>query len=162
VGRELRVRFANGQTGVYLTQGEERGTFRYLGYLKPMRAHVINERGMEGNGAFYVLDDSTAHSTKVWGKPVLSPDGTRFVLMSMSGFADYDSNLIEVWRVVDRKPDREFSLEPEDYEPSDPVWRDSTTIEFIQNRIVGTPDADYLKTPARLNRIGGKWVVSDR
>jgi hypothetical protein len=159
VGRELRVRFAGGRTGVYLTEGEERGTYRYLGYLKPMRAHVINARGMSGRGAFYVVDDSTADSIKVWGKPVLSPDGTRFVLMSMSDFADYDPTLIEIWRVVNRKPEREFSIEPEEYEPSDPVWRDSTTIDFIKNKVEGPPDKPYMKTPARLSRIGGKWVI---
>lgn len=162
VGRELRIRFAGGRTGVYVTEGEERGSYRYIGYLKPMRAHVINSRGMEGSGAFYVVDDSTADSIKVWGRPVLSPDGTRFVLMSMSDFAAYDPDLIEIWRVVGRKPQLEFSLEPADYQPSDPVWRNSTTIDFIKNRIGGEPDYDFIKTPARLRRTGGKWIVTNR
>jgi len=132
---------------------------RYEGHLKALHSHVIHRVPYEGNGAYWILDDSTADSTLVFGLPVPSPDGTRFALTSQAGNADYDPRLLEVWRMVDRKPEREFSYEGNDvpWDPSDAVWRDSVTIDFIKNLNM----EPYTTTPGRLTRVGTEWVLSD-
>ena len=67
------------------------------------------------------------------------------MLTSMAGYgAGYDGSMIEVWRVVGRKPEVEFSYDTENsaWEASDAVWRDSVTIDFDKKR-------SCLRKPAR-------------
>lgn len=159
VGKELRIQLSGGRIARYPAHGDVWN--RYLGYHRALRSHVVNMRGMEGSGAYFVVDDSTGDSIKVWGKPVVSPDGTRFALASMEGEAGYDSNLLEVWRVVGRKWENEFSLEPEKWEASNAVWRDSATVDFTKYSWASDSTLSYTKSPGRLRLIDGKWVVTD-
>lgn len=116
---------------------------------------------MEGDGYHLILDDSTGDSTIVWGMPVPSPDGARFALTSMAGEDDASAGLIEVWRMVGRKPEKEYSLntENEPWEASDARWRDSITVDFMKNTH-SSPADPYLETPACLGRTGTTWVMS--
>ncbi|HMI48787.1 MAG TPA: hypothetical protein VK481_08965 [Gemmatimonadaceae bacterium] len=161
-GPELRVHLLDGRTAVFeddTTEGGQFALFRYEGYLKALHSHVIHRVPYEGNGAYWILDDSSGDSTLVFGMPVPSPDGTRFALTSQAGNADYDPRLLEVWRMVDRKPEKEFSYEGDDvpWDPSDAVWRDSVTIDFVKNLNM----EPYTRTPGRLTRVGTEWVLSD-
>ena len=60
-----------------------------------------------------LLSIGTGDSTIVFGMPVASPDGKRFTLTSMAEAAGYDPSMIEVWRMIGRKPEREFSFDTE-------------------------------------------------
>lgn len=165
VGPELRIQLLGGGTAVYkddTTPGMKFAAPRYAGYLKEIHSHVVHRIPYEGDGGYWVVDDSTGDSTFVFGMPVASPDGTRFVTTSMRGEADYDPGLIEVWRMVGRKPEKEFSFdtEQEPWEPSDPVWRNSVTIDFLK-LTHSSPGDPYIKTPALLTRTGSTWVLSD-
>jgi hypothetical protein len=68
-----------------------------------------------------------------------------------------------VWRMVGRKPQKEFSIDGKDWVSSDAVWRDSVTIDFTRNT---SQDANhpftYIKTPARLTRTGTTSVPPDK
>jgi hypothetical protein len=77
--------------------------------------------------------------------------------------AGYDASVIEIWRMGERKPEKEFSHDTEgsSWEASDPVWRDSVTIDFDKNTFVSF-DKPYQKAPARLTLTGSTWVISDR
>ena len=166
-GSELRIKLLNGKTATFLddtTPGLKTSLPRYAGYLESIHSHVIHILQYEGSGAYIVVDDSTGGSTIVFGKPVASPDGTRFVLTSMAGAgAGYDGSMIEVWRMVGRKPEKEFSFDTENgpWEASDAVWRDSITIDFDKNTFVSFDKPDK-KAPGRLTRTGTTWVFSDR
>jgi hypothetical protein len=72
-----------------------------------------------------------------------------------------EPGLIEVWKMVDRNPENEFSYDTENevWQPSDPVWRDSVTIEFFRNSH-SDPSEPYVKTLGRLIRTGTKWVLA--
>lgn len=76
--------------------------------------------------------------------------------------AGYDPGMIEVWRMVGRKPEKEFFFSTEDqpWQPSDPVWRDSITVDFMKNVFIdfNTPDN---QTPGRLVRSGTNWIFRD-
>lgn len=166
-GSELRIELLNGKTATFLddtTAGLKFSLPRYAGYLKSIHSHLIHIVQYEGSGAYIVVDDSTGDSTIVFGKPVASPDGTRFVLTSMAGAgAGYDGSMIEVWRMVGRKPEQEFSYNTErsPWEAADPVWRDSVTIDFDKHTFVAFDKPDK-KAPGRLTRTGTTWVFSDR
>jgi hypothetical protein len=167
VGSELRIRLLNGKTATFAddtTAGLKFSLPRYAGYLKSIHSHVIHILQYEGSGAYLVVDDSTGGSTIVFGEPIASPDGKRFVLTSMAGAgAGYDASMIEVWRMVGRKPEKEFSYETEGapWEASDAAWRDSVTIDFDKNTFISF-DKPYKKAPGRLTRTGTTWVFSDR
>lgn len=136
---------------------------RYAGYLKTIHSHVVHGVPIEGSGYYLIVDDSTGDSTVVYSLPVPSPDGKRFVVMSMvDAGAGYDPGLIEVWRMVGRKPEKEFFFATEDqpWQPSDPVWRDSITVDFMKNVFVDF-SKPYNRTPGHLVRSGTNWVFRD-
>jgi hypothetical protein len=158
---ELRISLLNGLTRLFrddTTAGLKFGLMRYAGYLKPIHSHVVHRYPYEGTGAFLVVDDSTGDARIVFGMPVASPDGKRFVLTSMVDEAGYDPGMIEIWRIAERRPEKEFSYDTEasPWQPSDPEWQDSSTIDFIQNTH-NHPGVPYVETPGRLTRSGTTW-----
>src|SRR3954464_12335637 len=161
---ELRIQLLNG--AVLTFRDDTVAHFllpRYAGYLKALHSHVIHGVPMEGSGYYMILDDSTGDSTIVYDLPVPSPDGKRFVVMSMvDAGAAYDPGLIEVWRMVGRKPEKEFSFDTESlpWQPSDPVWRDSITVEFMKNVFVDF-SKPYRRTPGLLIHSGSGWIFPD-
>ena len=167
LGSELRIQLLNGRTAVFKDDSTEGLSFalpRYAGYLKAIRSHVLHILQYEGSGAYLIVDDSTGDSTIVFSKPIASPDGKRFVLTSLDLIAGHNANMIEVRRVVGRKPEKEFSYDTdtsdEPWGPSDAVWRDSATMDFIKNSSID-PSEPYIKTPGRLIRIGTTWTPSE-
>jgi hypothetical protein len=162
VGSELRIRLLNGKTRTFRDDTVSTWVLpRYAGYLKEIHAHIVHSYPMEGDGYHLILDDSTGDSTIVWGMPVPSPEGARFALTSMAGEDGASAGLIEVWRMVGRKPENEYSFktENEPWEASDAVWRDSTTVDFMKNTH-SSPGDPYIETPACLGRTGTTWVMS--
>jgi hypothetical protein len=162
-GSELRIQLLNGKTATFQDDTTEGGSFaayRYAGYLRTIHSHVVHRVPYEGSGLYIMVDDSTGDSTTLAGMPVPSPDGTRFVLTSASGEADYDQSLIEVWRFNGRSPENEFSYDAgnESWDPFDAVWRDSVTIDFTKGSRLQSEN--YAKTPARLIRKGTEWEIS--
>jgi hypothetical protein len=160
---ELRIQLLNGRTAVFrddTTAGPKFGLLRYAGYQKTIHSHVIHRYPYEGTGAFLVVDDSTGESRIVFGMPVASPDGPRFVLTSMEDEMRIDPGLIEIWHVVGRKPEKEFFYSTEDspWQPSHPVWVDSVTIDFIENSH-SSPGEPYVETPGRVVKSGTTWAL---
>lgn len=165
VGTNLRIRLLNGRTAILqddTTEGMKFALPRYAAYLKAIHSHVIHQYQYEGEGIYFVVDDSTGDSTITYGMPVASPDGARFAFASMEGMEGGNPGVIEVWRVVGRHPEKEFSYntEHESWEASDMVWRDSVTIDFFKNTH-SSPSEPYAQTPGHLKRTGTTWVLSE-
>ncbi len=165
VGTELRIQLRDGGTAVFkddTTGGLQFALPRYAGYLKAIHSHAIHILQYEGSGVYLAVDDSTGDSTIVVGMPVPSPDGSRFALTSREGMEGGNPGVIEVWRMVGRKPEKEFSYDTENahWEATDAVWRDSVTIDFMKNSFVSFTEPD-IQTPARLTRTGTTWVLSE-
>jgi hypothetical protein len=160
---ELRIKLRNGGTLVFKTDSTIMMSYRYAGYLKEIHSHVVHRVPYEDSGNYLVVDDSTGDSTTVWAMPVPSPDGTRFVLTSIGEDEGSDVGNISVWRMLGRKPQKEFSINDGGWRSSDAVWRDSVTIDFMRNT---NPDPDdpfrYIKTPARLTRTGTTQILPDK
>jgi hypothetical protein len=164
VGSELRIRLRDGRVAILkddTTAGMKFALPRYVAYLKAIHSHVVHRYQYEGEGIYFVVDDSTGDSTVVYGLPVVSPDGERFVTTSMAGMEGGNPGEIDVWRMVDGKPEQEFSYdtEHEPWEASDAVWRDSVTIDFMKNS-ASDPSKPYVKTPGRLTRAGTTWTLA--
>jgi hypothetical protein len=158
----LHVCLAGGRTAIYEAHGYADRWHHYIAYLKPMRAHIINLAGGEGSGVFLLVDDSTGDTTATLAAhPVMSPDGARFAVISAAGDADYDSDVIEIWRAVPRRPEKEFSFEPEEYEASEAVWRDSITLDFVKTTFKPNSTDPDKHIPGRVRLIAGKWVLVD-
>jgi hypothetical protein len=165
VGTELRIRLLNGRTAFFkddTTGGPKFALPRYAGHLKAIHSHAIHILQYEGSGVYLVVDDSTGDSTIVVGMPVASPDGSRFALTSREGMEGGNPGVIEVWRMVGRKPGKEFSYSTENgpWEATDAVWRDSVTIDFLKNKFVSFTEPD-IQTPGRLTRTGTTWILSE-
>lgn len=163
VGTNLRIRLLNGRTAILqddTTEGMKFALPRYAAYLKAIHSHVIHQYQYEGEGIYFVVDDSTGDSTIAYGLPVASPDGNRFAFASMEGMEGGNPGVIEVWRLDGRNPKKEFSYdtEHEPWEASDIVWRDSVTIDFFKNTH-SSPDQPYVQTPGHLKRTGTTWVL---
>lgn len=164
VGDELRIRLRDGRMLVLKDDTAAGPTYtlpRYAGHLQAIRSHVVHVLPYEGSGNYRIIDDSTGDSTIVWGMPVLSPDGARFALTSMASEDGSDIGLIEVWKFAGRKPENEFSYDTsnEVWDPSDAVWRDARTIEFVKNSR-SDPREPYVRTIGHLVRTGTKWVIA--
>jgi hypothetical protein len=150
---ELRIKLLNGRTLVLKTDSTVRMIYRYAGYLKEIRSHVVHRVPYEDSGNYLVVDDSTGDSTTVWAMPVPSPDGTRFVLTSLDEDEESDVGNISVWRMVGRKPQKEFSINEGGWRSSDAVWRDSVTIDFMRNTNPDPTDPfRYIKSRASLTK----------
>lgn len=164
LGGELHIQLLNRATVTFRDDTTAHFLLpRYAGYFKTIHSHVVHGVPMEGSGYYLIVDDSTGDSTVVYGLPVPSPEGKRFVVMSMvDAGAGYDPGLIEVWRMVGRKPEKEFSFSTEDrpWQPSDPVWRDSVTVDFMKNVFIDF-SKPYNQTPGRLIRSGTNWIFRD-
>jgi hypothetical protein len=128
---DLRIKLLNGRTLVLKTDSTIMMSYRYAGYLKEIHSHVVHRVPYEDSGNYLVADDSTGDSITVWAMPVPSPDGTRFVLTSIDEDEESDVGNISVWRMVGRKPQKEFSINDGDWRSSDAAWRDSVTIDFM-------------------------------
>ena len=161
---ELRIRLLNGRTALFTDDtvpSPHFGLSRYAGYQQKIHSHIVHHYNYEGSGAWVVVDDSTGDSRIVFGQPVASPDGQRFVLTSMADEAGYDPGMIEIWRIVNRRPEKEFSYDTGEarWQASDPVWVDSSTIDFIKNTYTSMSEPD-LESPGRIVRAGTTWTFA--
>jgi len=164
VGSILRIELLNGKSVTFVddsTPGAKSNIHRYAGYQRQLRSHVVHVEPYEGAQPYLVVDDSTGDSTVVWGMPVPSPDSIRFVAASMANSTDGEPGMIEIWRMVGRKPEKEFSYttEHDSWEPSNPVWRDTATIEFSKNTRSGCCESS--KTPGWVIRNQGTWSLAN-
>lgn len=161
---ELRIRLLNGRTALFTDDtvaSPHFGLSRYAGYQQTIHSHIVHHYNYEGSGAWIVVDDSTGDSRIVFGMPVASPDGRRFVLTSMADEAGYDPGMIEIWRIVNRRPEKEFSYDTgsSPWQASDPVWLDSSTIDFIKNTYTSMSEPD-IESRGRIVRSGATWTFA--
>ena len=165
VGSKLLIQLPGGRSVTFTddsTPDSKSDVHRYAGYKKEIHSYVVHIVPYEGSHPYLVVDDSTGDSTTVGGMPVPSPDGTRFATASLASPEGDEPGSIEVWRMAQRKPQREFlyTTEKDLWQPSDPVWRDSVSVEFTKNTRSGCCDP-YVKAPGLLIRSGATWVLAN-
>jgi hypothetical protein len=112
-------------------------------------------------GAEHVLiDDSTGHDTPVPARPIRSPDGRRFAVLSLDLVAGYGPNTLQIWSLDGEVPEREWETRPDQWGPSEGRWADAETLEFVQHGYceeLGGSSREMCDRRATLRRSGGDW-----
>jgi hypothetical protein len=104
---------------------EDLARYRLAGWNERLHAYEVAVAYYEG-GTNLLVDARTGRQTKIWGMPVVSPDGRRFVALSMDLEAAYDPNGIQVWRSGGDSLEVEWQAELA-WGPSDPRWLNDST-----------------------------------
>lgn len=150
-GDTLYVRLATGHetTFVNVIDGEDDGGFRYGGRLGRAAFHLIESRGHETYPTWLLMNARTGRTIRAGHEFVVSPDSLRFATAANDWFncAEQDHPSLDVWRLTDTLPVREWRLNPFDcrtnagWGPTNPQWRGSDTLEFTRNDAVSQSHA---------------------
>lgn len=161
-GRSLNIQTA---TGVRVfrnstAEGEGAQGYLYAGSLLEGRYALLLVTGWEW-WAYELVHLATGHSLPLGGVPLLSPDRSHAVVISLDLDAQYRKNTLELIRFTEGGARRAFRWDfgPESG-PSDPVWKDDTTVTFRWHRVVTRdPLIQTSRRPGRLSLRDGKWVL---
>jgi hypothetical protein len=144
----LQIRLAGAGVRKRIDRTPEEGGFRQYRYA----GHI---GGSSGGPAFHVLDarthdrswvelisELTGDSLIVVARPVISPDGARFLVSATGIVETCDVGMVlQVWRITGDAPVREFNVEPfncginEGWGPSHVQWRSRDSISFLRNTV---------------------------
>jgi hypothetical protein len=70
-----------------------------------------------------------------------------------------NTNSIQIWRFASDGLKQEYNFDTDNaWGPSDPAWKDNSTIAFKKNFFV-KPGADYKSVPALLIQKGNTWEI---
>lgn len=128
----------------------------YRGPVRPWALDLV-EVTLDEQAGFYLVN---RYGTAAFlaGRPIVAPDSQRFAVSALDLEAGYQENVVEVWRVERDSPTLELAISSEQWGPSDLVWRDAQTLEFVQN----FPTAEvgvYRSVPALLRQANGRWLL---
>lgn len=139
-----------------LQEGDPWVLHRYRGPVPALGAHLVERSFYEGGG--YLLVYPGGAPVFVAGPPLVSPDSTRFVTWQQDLVAEYDPNVIQVWRRTPAAARLELAIASEDWGPSEVRWLDATTVAFVQN----FPAEDVERPAQRAARLmlrAGRWMA---
>jgi hypothetical protein len=144
----LQIRLAGAGVKKRIDRTQEEGGFRQYRYA----GHI---GGSSGGPGFHVLDarahdrawvelinELTGDSLVVAARPVISPDGARFLVSATGIVETCDVGMVlQIWRITGDAPVREFNVEPfncgvnEGWGPSRVEWRSRDSISFLRNTV---------------------------
>ncbi len=134
--------------------------YSYQGRWREPGHYLVHRQYYEG-ADHLLVDDSTGEQTVVPDRPLRAPDGRRFAVLSLDLVAGYGPNTLQIWSFEDgRTPVREWETEPDQWGPTDGVWRDASTLRFTQQgfcEALGGRGRDMCERPALLRHRGGDW-----
>lgn len=155
----LVFRVVGGDTTVFTDdQSEGDHTVNYT-YLGSVGAGFDLVRIGYYEGGTYMLVGATGDLTYVAGPPTFSPDSTRFASLSIDLEAEYEPNVLEIWRLEGHHPRLEIAIKSEEWGPSDPRWFSASRLTFIQNFPTDSLNT-YRKLHAQLVRGASGWALS--
>lgn len=141
--------------GAALARADRRGDddgqgfeqYRYMGRLRGANGgpdfHLLDAQGYE-YAAVELVNVRNGDSIRVPGFPVPSPDGARFAAAPL-GRDDCESDgTLEIWRLGDERPVREWSIVPDDctdagWYPTELAWRARDTLDVGRATIPADP-----------------------
>ena len=140
VGDTLFIRVASGAESTFVDNPVDNDTyvkFTYVGTVANGALHHIDVQGWESGGSMLV---SATSGRKIWipGPPVVSPDGRRFASSQMAMQICEGITVLEIYRVTDSIPVREWGIEPFNcatnvgWGASDQVWLSPDTLRFTR------------------------------
>jgi hypothetical protein len=122
--------------------------------------NFIRVIGYESHG-FVLVNKKPGQVINLYGFPIFSPDGSRFVDVSLDLDAGYVPNLIHIYKLEDSKYALEWKYMFEGMKgPSDPVWLNDSAIVFFEVTFTRVPTVSNLKkNPYIIERINNKWNI---
>ena len=122
---------------------------------------LVGARRWEGHG-YVLVHRATGELLPVQSVPVVSPDGERFVDLSLDLEAGYLPNYIRIYRLAHAGQELEWSRSFPDSGPSDAVWLDSERLILVENRISQVPEAPFgiTRRAILLTHEAGDWSLS--
>lgn len=178
-GDTLYVRLTTGRetTFVNAVGGEDEGGFRYGGRLGRAAFHLIESYGHEVYPTWLFMNARTGGTISADHEAVVSPDSLRFATAANDWFncAEQDHPSLDVWRLTDTLPVREWRLDPFNcrtnagWGPTNPRWRGPDTLEFTRNDAIvrngasiGADRIEYRARPMLAVRDRSGWRVVSR
>jgi hypothetical protein len=164
VGPTLHLRLRGGRELTFAddTAGEAPGGFYYTGRLGRTPFQLVESYGHETYPSWIVVNDSTGQRVENVYQPVLSPDSRRFAgtAEGWDNCSEGDGPALEIWRVTDSVPVREFRWRPGDcrhfvgWGPTDARWRGTDTLVYTRRQIQSRET-----TTGLIVRRGGRWEI---
>jgi hypothetical protein len=141
------------------TEGEAPGGYRYVGRLADGRYELLEEYGHETYPRAIILNRRTGQMVSTSRSLLFSADGSHFAVADADwqNCTELDQPGMEVWRMTDSVPVREWKLTPwacktrSGWGPTDPSWRGSDSLDFVRNEI------SHDKSSVRAVRDNGRW-----
>jgi hypothetical protein len=124
-----------------------------LGYF-----YLIRVFGYESRG-YILVDKKTGQTIDLYGMPIFSPDGKKFVSVSLDLEAGYIPNLIRIYELVDDKFAKEWEYVYQGMKgPANPVWLDNSAIVFFEVTYEKVPtEANLKKKPFIIEWVNDRW-----
>jgi hypothetical protein len=121
--------------------------------------YLIRAFGYEGSG-YRLVYKKTGQTIDLYGIPIFSPDGKRFVDSSLDLDAGHHPNLIKIYNLEDNKYAIEWKHIYKDVKgPANPVWLNNSAIVFFEVTFDKVPTVSNLKKkPYIIERENDKWI----
>jgi hypothetical protein len=132
---EDRINVGEGSAKYYLMSlRNNRGTF-----------YLVRMFGYEGKG-YILVDKTTGQSIDLYRIPKFSPDGKKFVDVSLDLEAGYAPNLIRIHKKVGKEFSKDWELIFQGMKgPANPVWLNDSAVVFFEVTFDDVPIAANLK-----------------
>ena len=145
-----------------LNAEEGYGKYYLVDHLRPARGYFYLIRAFGYEGSSYVLvNKKTGQTIPIYGMPIFSPDGKRFVDLSLDLDAGYHPNCIRIYKSEDNKYSIEWKHIYQGMKgPADPVWLNNSAIVLFEVTFDKEPTVSNLKKkPFIIEWENNKWNI---
>ena len=147
---EDRINVEEGSAKYYLVGfGDSRGYF-----------YLIRINKYESKG-YVLVNKNTGQTIDLYGMPIISPDGKRFVDVSLDLEAGYIPNLIRIYKLESNKYAMEWEHIYQGVKgPANPVWLNNSAVVFFEVTFDKVPTVSNLKKrPFIIECENNKWNI---
>ncbi|KAF1079494.1 MAG: hypothetical protein GQF41_4246 [Candidatus Rifleibacterium amylolyticum] len=130
--------------------------FTYYGTLPGNQFHVVMQSGWEWC-TYLLVACSDGRQQQVDAVPVVSPDAARFVTANFDLEAGYGHNRLQIFRYENGMGVLEWSEEPTEWGPENPVWESDTRIKFNKKVLSG----DFTEAFVEFDNKTSTWRLAD-
>jgi hypothetical protein len=157
----LKLTLKNGKTVILKnTPGVSGVSYSFRDYLPDLGYFLVHVQLWEGD-AYLMVNDRTGQRRFIHDLPIISPDKTRLVTISMDLEAQYNPNAIQVWRLTPGKMVREWSRDIKGWGPAGGAWLDNDTISLIK-KIPKGDYSGYVDVPLLLKKGPDGWKLTEK
>jgi hypothetical protein len=142
-----------------LSSGEGFARYYLAGYRDNQGFfYLVRVYGYEGQG-YMLVDKKSGQIIDLFGKPVFSPDGEKFVAVSLDLDAGYVPNLICIYELKGHQYSKAWEYIYQGAKgPASPVWLNDSAVVYFEVTFDKVPTfANFKKKPYVIERVKDKW-----